>query len=392
MQAPPEGLPAPPPPPTGDAPPPPTGDAPSPPDEGTQTYDGPTVERFGVSPLRNIHLEAGQPPAPIETTIEADGERIDDRLTSINLQTTEDNTYEIPEMSEEDKYQMGVLVSLIGLLIASLIEMIQAAKVCSDGEECEGSEAFAVALGCVSSFCCLGILIANRFIKRSRKSIVYSKRIDQNLLPYISIFLTLWWVVGVVVCTFDEPFEETGNGYFACWFALLLSLYFCQITISKFGAIVMKCKNDVGNPQQRAMVIIALLSFMEAYACILQLDEFNSYDDIVDSKKASSQEYWGLSCGLISGVLVIIILIAEPRVRRLNGQPGVLSYFLVPWWLFGAGVVTFDQPFTVTGNGYFCAWGAFCTSAYLGYLMKSEKTGSVLKRLSSTDPYNPTLR
>jgi len=383
MSAPDEGLPAP--------PPPPMEDAPLPPSEGTQTYDGPTVERVGVNPFRSIPLEAdGQPPAPVVPTIETDGQHVDDRLTSINLRSTEE--LKIPEMSEEDKYQWGVLVSLVGLLIASLIEMLQAAMVCSDQEDCEGSEAFAVALGSVSSFSCLSILIANRCVKRSRKSFVYNKRLDENLLPYVSIFLTLWWVVGVVMCTFDEPFEETGNGYFACWMALLLSLYFCQITISKFGAIIMKCKNDVGNPQQRAMVIIALLSFMEAYACVLQLDEFNSLDDAAESKKASPQEYWGLSCGLISGGLVIIILIVEPRVRLLNGQPGVLSYFLVPWWLFGAGVVTFDQPFTVTGNGYFCAWGAFCMSAYLGYLMKSEKTGSVLKRLSSSEPFNPTLR
>ena len=47
----------------------------------------------------------------------------------------------------------------------------------------------------------------------------------------------------------------------------------------------MKCKNDVGNPQQRAMVIIALLSFMEAYACVLQLDEVN----MADTKEASPQ-------------------------------------------------------------------------------------------------------
>jgi len=373
---PPGELPPPPPPPTEDAP---------------RTYDGPPVERVGNRQLPSAPVAAEeQRSIPIATTNEGERQEVD-RLTSINLQN-EDDADQIPAMSEEEKYQMGVFQALLGLLIASLVEMIQAVKVCSDADECEGPGAFAVALGTISSLCCFGIIIANRCIKRSRKSFVYSKKIDENLLPYVSIFLTMWWVVGVVICTFDEPFEKTGNGYFACWMALMASLYFCQITISKFGAIIMKCKNDVGNPQQRAMVVIALLSFMEAYACILQLDEFNSIDDALDAEKASDQEYWGLSCGVISGTFIIITLIIEKRVSRLKGQPGILSYFLLPWWLFGAGVVTFDQPFTVTGNGYFCAWGAFCMSAYLLYLTKTEQKGSVLKRLSNVDSFNPTLR
>jgi len=384
---PPEALPPPPPPPTEDAP---------------QTYDGPTVERIGNSQFRSVPVAAVEersiPKAP---SIDEERQEDVDRLASINLQT-EDDAFQnpaykdysdhIPALSEEEKYQLGVLQALLGLFLASMVEMIQAAKVCSDANKCEGASAFAVALGTVSSLCCSGIIIANRCVKRSRKSFVYNKKLDENLLPYVSIFLTIWWIVGVVICTFDEPFEATGNGYFACWLALLASLYFCQITISKFGAIIMKCRNDVGNPQQRAMVVIALLSFMEAYACILQLDKINSIDEVLEGEKASSQEHWGLSCGIISGALVIIVLFIEKRVNRLKGQPGILSYFLLPWWLFGAGVVTFDQPFTYTGNGYFCAWGAFCMSAYLLYLTQTEQKGSVLSRLSNVDSFNPTLR
>jgi len=300
-----------------------------------------------------------------------------DRMISINLQN-EDDVGMIPVMSQEERYQMGVLGSLVGLLISSIIEFIQALMVCSE-DKCEGLTGFAVALGSVSSFCCLAILAANYF-KQDTKSI------HENVLPFVSIFLTLYWAAGVVLCTFEKPFEETGNGYFACWMAFMLSLNFCQITISKFGAMMFKCKNDLENPQQRAMVIIAFLSFFEAYACILQLDEYNTDHSV----KASTQEYFGLSCGLISGGLVILTLIIEAIARR--GQPGVLSYLLVPLWLFGAGVVTFDEPFTETGNGYFCAWGAFCMSCYLLYLKQSESKESVLKRISNTEANNPPLR
>jgi len=301
-----------------------------------------------------------------------------DRMMSVNLQADNDPE-KIPEMSEAERYHTGVICSLVGLLISSVIEFIQALIICSD-EKCDGLRGFAVALGSVTSFFCFAILVANWF-KQDSKTVAC-----ECVLPYLSIFLALWWAVGVVMCTFEKPFEETGNGYFACWVALILSLNFCQITISKFGAMIFKCKNDLGTPEQRAMVIIIFFSFIEAYACILQLDEYNA----AGSTKATSQEWFGLSCGLISGGLVIITVIIEAIFHK--GFSGLLSYILVPLWLFGAGVVTFDEPFTETGNGYFCAWGAFCMSCYLLYHTQSKKEGSALKKMSNIKPSNPPLR
>jgi len=300
-----------------------------------------------------------------------------DRMMSVNLQADNDPET-IPEMSEAERYHTAVIGSLVGLLISSVIEFIQALIVCSN-ETCDGLRGFAVALGSVSSFFCFAILAANWFTQDS-------KTVGESVLPYLSIFLALYWAVGVVMCTFEKPFEETGNGYFACWVALILSLNFCQITISKFGAIIFKCKNDLGTPQQRAMVIITFFSFIEAYACILQLDEYNT----AGSTMASWQEWFGVSCGLISGSLVIITVIVEAIFHR--SLSGLLSYSLVALWMFGAGVVTFDEPFRDTGNGYFCAWGAFCMSCYLLYHTRSKSEGSGLKKMSNIKPNNPPLR
>jgi len=354
-----------------------------------------TFRKPSEEPTPSAHFD-GQPIEQIDTNPggqEPDEQQVDsqpevrkkstsilgriDRMMSVNLQA-DDDAETIPVMSEEERYHMGVIGLLVGLVISSIIELIQALIVCSE-EKCDGLTGFAVALGSVSSFCCSVVLAPNWFKQDS-------KTFGESVLPYLAIFLALWWVVGVVLCTFEKPFEETGNGYFACWVALILSLNFCQITISKFGAIIFKCKNDLGNPQQRAMVIITFFSFIEAYACVLQLDEYNA----ADSTKTSTQEQIGLCCGLISGGLVIITVIMEAIFKR--GYPGLLSFILVPLWVLGAGVVTFDEPFTETGNGYFCAWGAFCMSCYLLYHTQSESEGSVLKKMSNIKPTNPPLR
>merc|ERR1719357_2544847 len=124
--------------------------------------------------------------------------------------------------------------------------------------------------------------------------------------------------------------------------------------------------------------MIMVLSFAEAYSCLLKMDERTG----TSNRKSSPQEEWGLICSLASAVIIIIFLCLEPRIQRLRGQPGIIAYFLVPWWLFGAGVLTFDEPFTVTGNGYFSAWGSFCGSCYLLYLAQSERTTSIIRQLS----------
>jgi len=341
--------------------------------------DNTPTETAATNPFANIKIDELPIEKPAEEIPQHEGQTVN-VIDEGELENSEnDKPYELAEVSTEeevegDNYKQKVGRALLILFVASVVVWAQALQDCVNANACESWSAYAVALGVVSTSISMFIMLALLCFESEK-----NKGRIIKLMPYLSVFLTVWWGVGVASCTFDGPFENTGNGYFATWISLFVSIYICQITISKFATAIQSFWNDIGNPQQRVMGMIIILSLGEVYSCLLQMNErTGSTED-----KASPQEKWGLSCGLISAALVLVFLFLESRVRRLNGKPGLLAYFLIPWWLFGAGVLTFDEPFTATGNGYFCAWGCFCESCYLLYLAQTEQTKHIFRRLST---------
>ena len=51
----------------------------------------------------------------------------------------------------------------------------------------------------------------------------------------------------------------------------------------------------------------------------------------------------------------------------------LLAIFLLLWWAAGAGIVTFDGPFTTTSNGYFAAWAGLACSVLLLVLRARQR-------------------
>jgi len=298
----------------------------------------------------------GEAPAPPPRPIPVKEEQITvEPVTDFKNYTGE------PVAAETTGYQTET-ACIGGILVASCVELAQASQNCQeDGNDCEDEDGYAVAVGCISLIVCLFYCALLYF--------QFTVIVEYN--QYLSIFLMLWWGFGTVVLTFDDPFINTGNGYFACWGAALLSIYYCQHTVNKFQMLGDRISKAIaGDQKQKMLMLIMFLSFVEAFAALVLWDDHN----YGDSEEQSDQETWAFSAGIISGGIVAIYLLLEIVKPMMLGALFVkyLSWFLVPWWMFGAGVATFDAPFPTTGNGYFCAWGAFICSCYLAYLATSQ--------------------
>jgi len=281
--------------------------------------------------------------------------------------------YSEEESETEDIFERRVLATLTSLFCASVVVCAQAAQDCTKPNiSCDTWSAFAVALGFFSSFVSLVIFLIIMCSEDER-----NPPLIHMVLPYFSVGLVIWWTFGVATCTFDGPFDATGNGFLASWLALFISIYFCQLTISKVNMILATYKN-IGNPQHLVMVMIMIMSFTEAFSSLMILDDRVA----PETENAKLEEWLGLGFGIISGITILVVLVLEPKVSILTGQPGIVSYFLIPLWLAGAILLTFDEPFSSTGNGYFCVWGSFCGSCYLFYIAQTEKAGNIIKKLS----------
>lgn len=103
-----------------------------------------------------------------------------------------------------------------GVAVCSLVELISAALVCDEQHTCEDEAGWAVACGAVSlSVSLIALLLSSQGAKFNST---------------ISAFLVVWWVPGVYIMTFTHYVgnfaSTTGNGFFACWGALVCSAAF----------------------------------------------------------------------------------------------------------------------------------------------------------------------
>jgi len=242
-----------------------------------------------------------------------------------------------------------------GILVASFFQLADAAIYCRY-YECK-ENGYAVVTGAISTFMCLFFFALCCFKVAAVE--VYNK--------FLPIFLMLWWGVGTAKVTFVGGFMYTLNGVFACWGATFLSLYYFQITLSRFKFLGEHITQVfVGDRKKKVLMQIMVFSFCEAASAVIPEDHCSWW---WYRPKRSSEETWERCAGFISGSFAALYFLKGVCDPGSSGQSDLLKYFswvLTPWWLACVGVVNYYDCWTI--NLYICSWGACVCSCYLVYL------------------------
>jgi len=241
------------------------------------------------------------------------------------------------------KYHLEVeakQVPLVGLFFASFIFMISAI---SQKNYLDSWYGYALSVGIVGMFLALVGLVALKF----------ASEIPQH---YMAWFILLWSVLGACLMTFGEgKFTVTGNGYFSVWAMAIFSVQNCGVTGDDIRKQVHSTSSIAGLGIASVIMIIAI-----AYEVGIKNHRGNAIYTLI------------LSC------LTIVFVGAIMYMQRKTEAPmpalyqfGVLSVFAI-MWIVAACLVTFNGPFTVTGNGYFTAWVSAVLSVFAALSAKQK--------------------
>lgn len=238
----------------------------------------------------------------------------------------------------------GVLLGL--LLLMSIVALIQAAAACGDGAFM--CSTWVLICSGVSVFVCILFLVPK------------VSQLARNWFKWIAVFFVLWWLGGAIYGTFVLPFQFTGNGYFASWTAVGISLVLVQgswgLTIGH-EQVLDKVSRLTGDAP-RELLVVFIASIIVLIAASASCGSF----------VCTGWNIWAIICSVASILAcstVIAMKLLRMRDEQVESLLPKLAFGLVLLWVVGTGIMTFKDPFRITGNGYFAAWVALSGSILL---------------------------
>jgi hypothetical protein len=244
---------------------------------------------------------------------------------------------------------------LIIVLVASFVVMLEASIEYAHGPKTGGVVAYAVSVGTVSLWFVLLLFVMAKmkpdFVIDT--TVRMPREAQLTVLQAAAGFLFVWWGVGCGFLTFHAPYQSTSNAYFACWIALFSSMLMCVDSFSNLQSAWRKYATAASDMTVHLMLVMLLASLI---LFLSSLDFANS-----------GQGKWGIICSLLTAALTMVYYYLQSQHRlSLAGRKG-MSALLFLHWAFGVGVLTFDYPFRITGNGFFACWTGAIASASLIY-------------------------
>eukprot|EP00472_Partenskyella_glossopodia_P013931 CAMPEP_0197525184 /NCGR_PEP_ID=MMETSP1318-20131121/10669_1 /TAXON_ID=552666 /ORGANISM="Partenskyella glossopodia, Strain RCC365" /LENGTH=349 /DNA_ID=CAMNT_0043078369 /DNA_START=77 /DNA_END=1126 /DNA_ORIENTATION=+ len=248
---------------------------------------------------------------------------------------------DLESVSPQNVFEMDMAI----ILFASLVELAAAGKACSRWGKCFSEYGFAVAVGVISFCGALTYLIAHR---RNNESLV-------PLNTAIGVFVGVYWSIAAIILTFDRPFVETGNGYYATWMAFFASFHFLYWSVPAVKNCVESLRDGrFAMWSRKVLLVIFIASVITVIAAAF----------VCANGPCTKAPGWAVACSTISACVVGVMLLLPSFTSRFLHW---LSPILFLWWCIGTGVMTYDDPFTTSGNGYFASWAALLASSYLTY-------------------------
>jgi hypothetical protein len=209
-----------------------------------------------------------------------------------------------------------------------------------------GILAYAMSLGVVSAITIVLYVLAFTFIRQ---------RLHEKSVMWLSMFLSLWWAVGVAVTTFSSQLVITTILYFATWSSFVFSLFVLHAEWEQFRNFASAVREF--QLHSRASFYCLVASFVFLVASVVACAEGIAPNICI------AEEIYAIVVGAISTIICLMFLKLDSS--QLGAADKFLAIFLVVWWIAGCSVSTIRAPFTLPSNGFFAAIVALVSSFFV---------------------------